>query len=190
MSLESNITNAFSVVHHTYENVQKLMNYVKGISEENGYECKIDRFLRYKSDVYVEGYYIHDFIVLFQSTNDSVLETGWRNGPIYTLEIELFNPNEKDKPMLYVSKYTYADIASWTAGCSSGNHYIFYNPGRTEYFETVEGNDGICTVTPIDDEYADKNYWGLREVRYIGTPLVDVTVENITAILFDVFHKL
>ena len=49
MVMSPNLTNAFFVVHQTYENVQKLMNFVREISEEFGYECKTDRFLRYKS---------------------------------------------------------------------------------------------------------------------------------------------
>ncbi|MFJ7730741.1 hypothetical protein ACIQXF_02480 [Lysinibacillus sp. NPDC097231] len=190
MSLETNITNAFAVIHQTYENVQKLMSFVREISEEHGYECKIDRFLRYKSDVHVDGYYIHDFIVLFQSTDDSILETGWRDGPIYSLEIELFNPTKRDKPMLYASKYTYADIASWTSGSASGNHYVFYTPGRNDHFDTVEENDDVYKITPINEEHADKYYLGLREVRYIGTPLVDITADNIPTILFGGFDKL
>lgn len=67
MSSANNIRSAFHVVHQTYENLNKLMEYCKTIApEQSNYICAVDKFLRYKSDTNVSGWYIQNFILLFQ----------------------------------------------------------------------------------------------------------------------------
>lgn len=193
MTLATNITNAFAVVHRTYENVQKLMDYTKQSCEDYGYICKTDRFLRYKSDTNVNGWFIKNFIVLFQSKEDELLESGWHNGPVYALEIDLFNEEvEADEaiPTIFISKYEYENMREWTEGCSSANHWRFYEPGRTDKFEEISHEDGSQTIIPISNEQADKYYWGLRKVESTSFPLVEVTADNANEKIFCGFDGL
>ena len=84
------------VVHKTYENIHKLMEYCKTIvAEKRNYINVIDKFLRYKSDNEYSGWYIKDFIILFQKKSDIELENEWRDGPIYVMEIELYSDDSR-----------------------------------------------------------------------------------------------
>ena len=49
-----------------------------------------ERFMRYSSDLTWEGWIYWSFILLFQRYEDGpVLNNGWIDGPVYTVEINV-----------------------------------------------------------------------------------------------------
>lgn len=191
MNSAENIRNAFIVVHKTYENVKKLMDYCKTITDEKShYIIAADKFLRYKSDNDYSGWYINDFILLFQKRSDAELENEWRNGPIYAMEIELRSDDPVKAPTVYLSKYEYADIGSWNKGCSPANHWVFYWPLRNREIMNIATNKELTTAIPKTKEMGKRFYWGLEKVSYISMPLTDITADNALEKIFGSFDKL
>ena len=95
MNLGENIFNAFEVVNKTHENVDKLIKYCRTMAEERKeFELMSPKFLRYKSDVDYWGWNVRQMFLLFQDKQDELLENGWRDGPIYVLDILLYDPDE------------------------------------------------------------------------------------------------
>lgn len=187
MNLDDNIFNAFEVVNKTHENVEKLMNYCKNIiTEKDGYVLVSPKFLRWKSDGDYWAWNTSSFILLFQDSNDCELENEWRDGPVYVLEIDLYNPSVYDKPMAVIAKFEYDDIASWSKGCSPANHYIFYDPLYDFDYEDLEGD---FVVTEVDESYKQR-YWGLKRVVCFQVPLTEITGENAYDKILGGFDKL
>ncbi len=186
MNSAENIRNAFKVVNKTYENINKMMSYCRTIaSEGNEYVASIPRFLRWKSDVEVDGWLINDFILLFQSKADKELgnKSGWRNGPIYVLDIDL---NYNYIPRVFISKFEYKNMENWTSGCSPTNHWRFYWPVRNgEEFEFKE-IEGYKIGKPKDESVADK-YWGIKRVACYSEELTAINADNIKEKIFDRF---
>jgi hypothetical protein len=191
MNSSKNIRNAFMVVHKTYENVNKLMEYCKTIvAEKSNYINVIDKFLRYKSDNDYSGWYIKDFIILFQRKSDIELENEWRDGPIYVMEIELYSDNSEQIPTVYLSKFDYYEIGSWSKGCSPANHWRFYYPLRNKEIMDIQINEEMTMATPKTKELGDKYYWGLIKASYIQLPLTDINADNVEEKIFGGFDKL
>ncbi|WP_379969176.1 hypothetical protein [Ectobacillus sp. sgz5001026] len=191
MNSSENIRNAFMVVHKTYENIQKLMDHCKTIvSEKSNYISVVDKFLRYKSDNDYTGWYIKDFILLFQQRSDNELENEWRDGPIYVMEMELYNDESKQQPTVYLSKFEYANIGSWSKGCSPANHWRFYNPLRNQEVMNIQTGKETTIATPKTKELGEKYYWGLKKVSYIDFPLTDVNADNVEEKIFGSFDIL
>lgn len=193
MDLGTNIYNAFEVVEKTYDNVNKLLEYCRSISAEKGkYTLVTPRFLRYKSDNSIHGWSISSFILLFQNTEDERLESNaWLNGPIYLLEINLYEPNIYDVPMINVAKYEFADMSSWTPGVSPASHHIFYNSLYGDGMDFVQAEDkSFYKGVANDIEYTDRKYWGLRHIVGIGIPLTEITIENAYDKIFGGFDSL
>jgi len=66
MNSAENIRNAFNVVHYTFENILKLLDYCKTIAyKDSNYVSVVNKFLRYKSDSDFSGWFIQDFIIIF-----------------------------------------------------------------------------------------------------------------------------
>lgn len=190
MSSAENIRNAFNVVHKTYENIKKLMDYCKTVANEKSqYITAVDKFLRWKSDIDYSGWYIHDFILLFQKRSDAELENEWRNGPVYAMEIELRSEDPQKVPSIYLSKFVYAEIDSWYKGCSAANHWVFYWPLRNRDIMNIETNEGITMAVPKTKE-AGQFYWGLERVTSVSIPLTDITADNALEKIFGSFDKL
>lgn len=190
MNLGENIYNAFDVIVKTYENINKLMNYCKAIASEKGEFVLITpKFLRFKSDNNIYGWAIQSFILLFQSTKDDPLENDWRDGPVYLMEINLYEPDVYNEPMVNIAKYEYENISSWSEGCSPSNHWIFYQPlheGHVDFEQ--EGNSYFGDVA--DNEDADKRYWGLRRITGLDMPLTEITNNNAYEKIFGGFRSL
>ena len=187
MNLDDNIFNAFEVVNKTHENVDKLINYCKNIiTEKDEYVLSSPRFLRWKSDGSYWAWNTNSFILLFQDADDNELENEWRDGPVYILEINLYNPLVYDKPMVVVAKFEYDDIATWSKGCSPANHFIFYQPLYNFDYEELEGD---FLVTEIDEE-SKQRYWGLNRVVCFEVPLTEITGQNAYDIIMGGFDKL
>ena len=187
MNLGENIRNAFSVVGQTYENINKLMDFCKATAAENNeFELSSPKFLRWKSDK-VSGWYIFSFILLFQCLDDLQLDNDWRDGPIYVLEINL-DPDTYDVPTVNVAKYEYADMSSWSEGCSPANHWVFYDPLYDA--PEIKQDGDLIEKNIVKTEYASSRYWGLRRIIYKEIPLTDINNENANDIIFGGFRSL
>lgn len=189
MNLSENIHNALIVMQKTYENISKLLEYCTVISEkETDYTVAVSRFLRYKSDIDTDGWLISDFILLFQNKNDKELENKWRDGPVYGLDIEL----NEDVPMVFLSKYEYENIESWSQGCSPSSHWVFDEPMCTDDMDEIEIFDKITERLPKPSVAVQiaKKYWGLKRIVYTKVPLVDITAQNAKELIFGSFEKL
>lgn len=186
MNLGNNIFNAFEVVNKTHENVSKLMDYCKITASEKGeYVLAVPKFLRWKSDGSYLAWNLTSTILLFQYKKDKELESEWRDGPVYGIEINLYNKDVLDQPMVTLARYDYDDIKSWSPGCSPANHYIFYDP--LYYLDYQEKED--IYITEVNEEFG-KKYWGLRRVKCIMVPLVEITQENAYEKIFGNFNRL
>lgn len=196
MSSAENIRNAFHVVYKSYENIQKLIDYCKMISSEKShYVNVVDKFLRYKSDTNLSGWLIRDFIVLFQDKYDLELNNKWRDGPIYVMEIELFNPEadiEKttEIPCVRLSKFEYESLQNWTNGCSPTNHWRFHDPLRNNDIMNIKEESDYLHITSRDQEASDHNYWGVKKITSKRIPLTDITADNVVEKIFQTFDKL
>jgi len=113
MSLGKNIYDAFEIVEKTYENVYELMRYCQEEATQKGdFIASSPKFLRYKSDNKIDGWSIKSFILVFQNSNDLLLENKWRDGPLFVMEINLFS-NKYDVPMVNITKFEYkTDLSS------------------------------------------------------------------------------
>lgn len=190
MNLGENIHNAVVVISKTYENIDKLINYCRNICEkETNYTNSVSKFLRYKSDNDYGGWMIDNFILLFQNKTDRKLKNEWRNGPVFTMEINLA---DEDVPKVFLSKFEYENINSWDQGCSPANHWAFYWPLRRE--ETMDYEEfsdyTVGKPKPSMEEKVAKDYWGLKRVVYMDKPLTEITSENIKKLIFESFDKL
>ncbi|MGG3235635.1 hypothetical protein ABEP17_19615 [Priestia flexa] len=196
MSSAENIHNAFHVVYKSYENIQKLIDYCKTIGlEKSNYINVVDKFLRYKSDNNLSGWFIHNFIMLFQDKNDAELDNGWRNGPIYVMEIELYNPESKlenivDLPCIRLSKFEYDNLQKWESGCSPSNHWRFYYPLRRNDIMNIQENGDYLHITTRDQEASNRHYWGVKKITSKRIPLTDITANNVVEKVFGTFDNL
>lgn len=190
MSLGENIFNAFEVVNKTHANVSKLMEFCRAKTlEKKEFDLMSPKFLRYKSDVDYWGWNINKMFLLFQDTQDELLENGWRNGPIYVLDILLYDPNEPyetNEPRLEMSKFEYEDIKSFSPGISSASYDCFLSP--LFYVDYDELENGIL-VAEMPEEMTQK-YWGVKRVTCKVSLLVDVNFENAYDTIFGAFKEL
>jgi hypothetical protein len=194
MNLGENICNAFDIVAKTYENVNKLMSYCRtAVNEKGEYELVTPRFLRYKSDIDISGWHISSFVLLFQNVNDPLLKNKWRNGPVYVMEINLYQPTVCNIPIVNVAKFEYVGIESWAEGCSIAYHWIFRDPlyGDNVEYEYKDGQEGEMYFGNVSDTGdADKRLWGLRKITGFEIPLTEITSDNAYEKVFGNFRVL
>lgn len=196
MSSSENIRNAFHVVYKSYENIQKLIDYCKTIGvEKSNYINVVDKFLRYKSDNNLSGWFIHNFIMLFQDKNDDELDNGWRNGPIYVMEIELYKPeseleNIEELPCIRLSKFEYDDLQKWEPGCSPSNHWRFYYPLRRNDIMNIQEDGDYLHITARDQQSSNRYYWGVKKITSKRIPLTAITSDNVEEKVFGTFDNL
>lgn len=184
-SYSENIKNAFSVVYNTLENIKKLMEYCDKVAESNGYCVCTPKFLRNNTDSSVDGWIYNKFLKVYQSSEDEELENGWRNGPLYVLEINL-----EEAPVYYVSKFEYEDVKGWKGGISPSSWWAFYFP--TDISDNrIEFNklDDIYTVGVPKGAYK-KSYWGLERTVFRSGNLIEVNSDNVNINIFGEFNNL
>lgn len=177
MSSSENIAAAFSVVLKTYESIYNLFVFLQSETAKRGeFEMMqaANKFLRWNSDTDFRAWAYDDFIHLFQNKSDNELENGWHDGPIYVLEINL--KGDCDAPQVILSRFDYEDIASWSKGCSVSNHYIFYDPLYKQGLASF--NDDNISFSSITINDRSGRYWGLKKIRGLYIPLVEITSEN------------
>lgn len=190
MNLGENIHNAFEVVNKTHENVNNLIEFCKlMVNEKKEFDLMSPKFLRYKSDSDYWGWNTTQMFLLFQDMQDEMLENGWRDGPIYVLEILLYDTYEcfeTIEPRLELAKFEYEDIESFLPGVSIGDYYAFKHPLYDLDYEELE--DGIL-VADMPEEFTQR-YWGVKRVVCKVELLVDVNNENAYDKIFGVFKYL
>lgn len=170
MNLTDNIRNAFHVVHKTYENINQLMDYCKTVvAEQYNYVSQSNKFLRYKSDNNVSGWYIQNFILLFQNKKDVELENEWLDGPIYVMEIELYDTESEitttpEFPCVRLSKFEYDGMPEWNKGYSLNDHWRFYDPLRRDDIMNIQKSGEYLNITVKDQEVSDRHYWGVIKI--------------------------
>lgn len=187
MNLGENIFNAFDVVNKTHENVEKLIEFCRIMAtEKKEFDLMSPKFLRYKSDSDYWGWNIRQMYLLFQDTQDELLENEWRDGPIYVLEIMLYDPDgyfETNEPRLEMAKFEYEDIKNFSPGISPASYYYFADPLYDADYEELE--DGIL-VAEMPEEMTRK-YRGVKRVVSKDSLLVDVNYENAYDIILGTF---
>ena len=158
------------------------------------------KILRYRSEPDSSTWSYSNIILLFQrETDDEFGELGWRNGPVFVLELNLYEP-ESDPikvPTVLISKYEYDNMTSndgsvFNYPCSPSLHYMFYDPMySTDHIKFTENDDwSEYDGHVIDKNYADKKWWGLRRIVGFSMPLVNLTGDNAEEIIFGGFNKL
>lgn len=164
--------------------------------EKTDYVSVVNKFLRYKSDNAFSGWYINDFILLFQRKDSNPFENGWYNSPIYVMEIELYDKDltleqAQHLPCVHLSKFEYNDIESWLEGCSPTNHWRFYYPLRNKDVMniTIDDND-LLTATVRNKAIADKDYWGLKTIKSKKVRLMEINADNVIEKVFNTFDSL
>lgn len=190
MNLGKNIFNAFEVVNKTHENVYKLIEFCRGITvEKKEFDLISPKFLRYKSDSDYWGWNTRQMFLLFQDTQDEMLENGWRDGPVYVLEIILYDQEwcfESYEPRLEMAKFEYEDIKNSSLNASVGSYYYFTHPLYDVEYDVID--DGIL-VAEMPEEMTRK-YGGVKRVVCKVSLLVDVNHENAYDIIFGSFKSL
>lgn len=194
MNLDENIKNAVVVLQKTYESVSKMLEQCKAISEDYGYILASDKVLRYKSDTDPNGWLVNSLILVFQKADDpDCSDNGWKDGPIYAVQVFLGSAEEPDFPaQLYVSRFDYADINNgWTSDpFSPADHWAFYHPTHKVYSAFRFTDRGGCLVSePINEKYS-RQYWGLLKAVSRIIPLSKVMAENMGQLIFETFDRL
>ncbi len=188
MSLDNNIENAFMVVRKTYENVQKMINFMDEKAILNDYRPVIDRFLRYSSDKYPIGWLYNDIVKIYQYEKDNPLESDWLNGPIYVVNISFNN-----KPKVIVAKFNY-DIEKWGKGISMSSSWAFTDPLNKDYKDGLFKHQyikelGYFISKPINGDIR-KRYWDMESAIYKEFKLSEVTAETLEAQVFGEFENM
>ena len=192
MNSGENIKNSLQVIFKTYENIQKLIEYCKTVADEKtNYSSAGPKFLRKKSDVDTEGWLISDFILLFQDKNGTDFENGngWKNDPIYVMEICLGEKGKENLPSIYLSKFEYSNMDAWGIGSSPAEHWRFYHPLRREDLMNFTKMGEYNVSTPKNDR-SSKAYWSLKKIVTKTISLFDVSANNVQEKIFDEFDVL
>lgn len=187
--LGKNIHNAFSVVFNTYKSIEKLMLACQSDEVKQNYYLPTEKFLRYSSDQYWEGWVYWSFILLYQRNADGKCpENGWIDAPVYAVEINV-DAETCEEPKIYVGKFEYKDICSWTPGCSPANHYIFYDAMHNDELFKIKSAGDIKVSVPVDEKVSGK-YWGLKKVTFKEINLVDINADNYYDEIFGTIESL
>ena len=169
MTVGENIHNAFVVVFKTLQGIEKLIRKCRAELDTKTYYMPEERFLRHSSDQNWEGWIYWSFILLFQRRADgAIMENGWIDGPVYAVEINV-DSDTCDVPKVYVAKMDFAEMKSWTKGCSPARHTLFYNAIHGETLSS---------------------FWGLRSVEKQERDLTDITQDNYKEIIFGAIEDL
>lgn len=190
MNLGENIGNAFEVVNKTHENVNQLIQFCKTLAlEKQEFDVMSPKFLRYKSDADYWGWNTTQIFLLFQDTADALLENGWRDGPVYVLDILLYDPDgcfDTNEPRLEMAKFEYEDIKSFSSGVSPASYSCFYHPlYDVDYDETEDG----FLAAGMPEEITQK-CWGVKRVVCKVELLTDINCENAYEKIFKTFKAM
>lgn len=184
MNTNENIRNAFNVVRKTYENTDKLMRSLDELSGKYNYESKLDRFTRYSSDLDTYGWLFNSFGKIYQFKEDKILNSYWRDGYIYYVEI-----NFKEEPKLIVAIANY-ELTGWENGISPSHYWEISNAvNHRDEFITDKLKEDYYKSKPIS-ESVSKKYWKFKDAIFKEYDLTEITNENIEEKVFIEFNKM
>lgn len=193
MNSGKNIHNAFQVVFKTLQNVEKLISKCKAELDDSKYYMPTEKFMRYSSDTSWEGWIYWSFILLFQRKEDGniIRKNGWIDAPIYAVEINL-DSDTCDEPEIIIAKMEFEGIRTWSAGCSSSNHSLFYSAIHGSELYEQECLNGIISLKAKRgyEKEAANRFWGFRRSQIKIHKLVDVTQKNYKDIIFGSIEEL
>lgn len=184
---------AFRTVREAHKNVQEFISRCIALAEEKGeFETAPmtgnNTFLRWSSDRNSDAWAYSDFIVVFQRCNDTKLKNGYRNGPLYVLDIN-FDSDCFDVPTANIARYDYDNLAKWPANpISPSDHWIFYDPMYYDVIEYPEYEPGEMYCGETDEPLT--RYWGLKRVMGYEIPLSEITADNVYEKVFGTFKEL
>ena len=195
MSTGENIRNAVQVLIETYRSTQKLLNHCRTLAEERGYRASSDKFLRWRSDSDPAGWLVSSALLPFQRNADPPCASGngCLEGPTYAAEVFLGSDwdNELERtPQLYIARYDFDGDSQWVSPrWSPADHWIFHNPlhGVPDIPITVQGDHSIAVP---DSPRTSERYYHLTRAVFRSFPLLEVTAENLEALVFDTFDAL
>lgn len=187
-ALNKNIGNAFEVVRQTYESMKKLFSALDVKADEKGYISLVNsapNFLRWRSDQESSGWLVGSAIKLYQKKIDPKLEGGWRNGPVFLIEVQLLY-EEKEKlfgPEVVTAQFTYENMEeAFPRPPGMGDHGRFYHPLRKVVNLPQEH---FIDTRQIPFEDVDKKYGGLLEIKYKRRPLAYIDQANFEDLIKD-----
>jgi len=194
-SIDKNIANALTVIYRTYESVQKLISCLLILAgEKSNYSCcnEKERAMCWnKEEKNAFSWANHSFILVFQSENDAELKSGWRDGPLYIVDINLC---DNDGAIVEIARFEYNDVNCLPDRLSTSDHWRIHNPlahHTIDFISYKYKEDGNSYEGIVNDKaLADKNYWGLRRVVGHFVSLSEITSENAYEIVFGGFDKL
>lgn len=183
---------AFRVVQEAHKNVKEFISRCITLAEEKG-EFELapmtgnNKFLRWSSDRDSNAWLYYSFIVVFQSSQDTRLKNGYRNGALYVLEL---NFADFDIPMANVARYDYDNIAKgWSTNpISPSDYWVFYDPMYTGIIEFQDYEPGEMYCGTVEEPLA--RYWGLKRVMGYEIPLSEIIDNNVYEKIFGTFKEL
>ena len=191
-SMNEETIKAFRLVQESHKNVQSFISHCIRLAEEEG-EFELapmtgsNTFLRWSSDLNSDAWLYYSFIVVFQDCKDSRLENGYRDGPLYIMEVNFAN---FEIPVLNLARYDYDNISeNWSGDpISPSSHWIFYDPLYAEIIDypEYETNEMYCgtLLEPLT------RYWGLTRVMGYEIALSEITDKNSYEKVFGTFKEL
>ena len=181
MNTGKNIMTAFKVVAQTYANVHKMLNELDEIALKNGVENIVEKkpgFVRWRSDVDTQAWYIGSLIKLYQKKegeqiNDSIL----RNDSIYAIEINFYGHGGKEVPQVVLAKFNYSGLVLNGNPPAISDHAKFFRPIYESNF-TLEQHEEYTIRTPQNEDISRK-YGNLKDVVFKMIELTDITSDTI-----------
>ena len=183
MNSGKNIMTAFEVVAQTYVNVNKMLNELDEIAIRNEAENIVEKkpgFLRWRSDMDTQAWYIGSFVKLYQKKegeqiNDSIL----RDDSIYAIEINFYGHGHgsKEGPQVVLAKFNYSGLVLNGNPPAISEHAKFFRPIYESNF-TFE-QDGEYTIRKPQNESISKKYGNVKDVVFKTIELTDITSDNI-----------
>lgn len=177
------IRNAEIVLLKTYKNIKKMMNKLDEIANERDYMRMQKHFFRFRSDTNPKGYFIRNFLKLYQkndhlSTN-SKSEDRLIDEPILGVQIDLTGGgiDREHLPVVKVIKYIFdyeesglKDETSENIGHAEGKK--FRDPFWEDKFE-IKKRKNYNIIHPNDEEIS-REYWHLERVIYKEISLMEI----------------
>lgn len=194
--VERNIANAFKVVYKTYENAKKLMSFLRGAAEKNGYICCTDNPITWRensnlnNDIY--GWAFGRFVMVFRKKDDKENNEDLREGSLFVLCINLGyfestnnkHENETDDiAKIHLARFDYGKNAL-------PEKYVLWMFDRPIFWKN------IMTYLNKDNYYSygtrpvSGDYGGLKQVVKCSVPLTEIKSDNAEEKIFEEFNKL
>lgn len=184
---------AFDTVRKSHKKVQQFLSHCIALAKDSG-EFELapmtghNTFLRYSSDRDSDAWSYTSIIVVFQQCQDKKLKNGYRDGPLYVLELNFIDYD--GVPVANIARFDYDNIAeNWSeTPISPRDHWVLYDPFYNEVIEFPIDELGEMYCGEADEPI--ERYWGLKRVTGFGIPLSEITADNVYEKVFGTFKIL